>query len=795
MADPLADPQVIVGSRYQLERELGRGGMAIVYQAVDRKHNRRVAVKVFHRHVAEALGADRFHREIAIAARLQHRGIVALFDSSQTADSLYYVMPLVEGETLRSRLTGEPRLEVLTAMAIAREVAEALSYAHRKGVVHRDIKPENILLAEGHALVADFGIARALDSAGGDRLTETGFALGTPAYMSPEQAAGVKHVDARSDLYSLGCMLYEMLAGVPPFVGPTAQATLVRRLTDAAPSVRRARPDVPPALERVVAKALAKEPDGRHATAEALLAELVAATPPTTGPDSGRPRRGISRRGLGVLSGLVVMAGVAGYAALTSRGNGAGLPEITSLAVLPIEDLSGDPGQAYFADGMTDALISNLAEIRALKRVISRTSMMRYKGSTKSLPEIARELEVDAVVEGTVLRSGGRVRVVAKLIPASTDSPVWTKDYNRDLSDVLKLQSELARAVAEEIRARLTPEESARLTARARPIKPEALEAYLLGNHHLRTNEDDLRQAISYFERAVGLDRDYAAAYAGLSRAWAMRGVWGSVKHSEVAGVAREAALQAVALDDLLPAGHIELATVKLYDYDWSGAEHELRRALELDPNNARAHQQYADLLMALERHDQAIREIQRAVQLDPLSSFLESRYARVLYRARRYQEALPHVERALALDPNPGNAMPYWIKAELFAEMGRYQDATANLSLAREHGGRVNEIDAVGAMIDARAGMRAQALRTLERLRRTTDSAAFANASTAYAYTALGDKDRAFHILFRLVSERDNLASHLKADPQLEPLHDDPRWSELLSKMNLLRPAPGPTR
>lgn len=787
MGDPLASQQTVVGDRYQLERELGRGGMAIVYQALDRKHGRQVAVKVFHRHLAEVLGADRFHREIAIAARLQHRGILPLFDSSQTADGLYYVMPLVEGETLRDRLTREHRLEVAEAVGITREVAEALGYAHRKGVVHRDIKPENILLDDGHALIADFGIASALDSAGGERLTQTGFALGTPAYMSPEQAAGVKDIDGRSDLYSLGCVLYEMLAGGPPFVGPTSQATLVKRLTDAAPPITHTRPEVPLALEQVITKALATTPDARYPTAEALLADLGPGDSSGAIAHVGVRQRRWSGTLLALLTGVGLIAAVGGYLGLTRESPRGVAPEITSLAVLPLEDLSGDSGQAHFADGMTDALISNLAEIRALKRVISRTSVMRFKGSTRSLPEIARELGVDAVVEGTVLRSGGRVRVAAKLVPASTDSPVWSRDYERDLSDVLKLQSELARAVAEEIRVQLTPEESARLTARGRPIAPDAFEAYLLGNHHLRTNDADLRQAISYFERAIQLDSGYAAAHAALSRAWTMLGTWGRVGRSEVAGFARDAAVKAVALDDLLPAGHIELAAAREYDFDWAGAERELVRALELDPNNARAHQSYADLLMALERHDEAIREIQRAAELDPVSSFIQSRFARVLYRARRYEAALPYVDRAIALDPNPGNTMPYWIKTELLAEMGRYQDAIANLALTRQHGGRTIEMDGLLAMIAARTGRRSEARRILDSLRRTVDSASFASPAVAYAYTALGEKDQAFKVLFRVVTYRH--ATHLKADPPLEPLHTDPRWTELLRRMNLAPP------
>ncbi|MGH9908750.1 MAG: tetratricopeptide repeat protein, partial [Pyrinomonadaceae bacterium] len=460
-----------------------------------------------------------------------------------------------------------------------------------------------------------------------------------------------------------------------------------------------------------------------------------------------------------------------------------------SLAVLPLENLSGDPAQEYFADGMTEALISNLAQIRALDRVISRTSVMRYKRISKSLPEIAAELKVDAVIEGTVRRSGDRVVVIAKLIPAATDSPTWTREYSRELSDVLKLQSEVARAVAEEIRVQVTPEERARLAA-ARNINPLAHEAYLLGRHRLRTNEDDLRQAIEHFERAIQLEPDYAPAYAGLARAWDLRGIWGARSLKETTPLARDAALKALSRDSQLPEAHSALGIVKMYDWDWLGAEQEFKRAVELDPNSARAHQEYADLLMQLERHEEAIREIQRAEELDPYSSYIQSRFGRVLYRARKYEEALPHVQRALDLDSNPGNAMPYWILGELYVQMGRYDEAIASFRKYPLHSGLTSSgtvgIRAAIARTYALMGKRNEARRMIEELKATTEPARFANATVAHAYVALGDRDEAFKVLFRLLEERTDLTTTIKADPPLESLHSDPRWKELLRRMKL---------
>jgi TolB-like protein/Tfp pilus assembly protein PilF len=605
--------------------------------------------------------------------------------------------------------------------------------------------------------------------------------------MSPEQVLG-KELDARTDLFSLGVVLYEMTTGRLPFSGGQGSEVMDRILHGQPEALARFNYNVPAELERIIRKCLEKDREQRYQLAREVRADLSrlkeGSAANTIMANKAKPPASLRRR-VAVVALMLVVAAAIAYRVLFRRAAGGRPPEIQSLAVLPLENLSGDPGQEYFADGMTEALISNLAQIRAFSRVISRTSVMRYKGSPKSLPEIAAELKVDAVIEGTVQQSGGRVRVTAKLIPAATDSPVWAHDYERDLSDVLKLQSEVARAVADEIRIQVTPEEQARLAA-ARSIDPKAHEAYLLGRHHLRTNEDDLRQAIGHFGWAIKLAPDYAAAYAGLSEAWATRGVFGAKTRREAMPQARDAAVKAVALDSQLPEAHVVQVPVKTYDWDWAGAEQEITRALQLDPNSARAHQAYADLLMALGRHAEAIREIERAEQLDPLSSTIQSRYGRVLYRARRYEEAVPHLHRAIELDPNPGNSMPYWILGELYAEMGRYDEAIASLKEAQSHGGRALQISTTVAGVYARMGKPKEARRMLAELKATTDPASFSNAQAAFAYTALGDKDEAFKVLFRLVEERNNLATFLRDDPPFESLHSDPRWKELLRRMNL---------
>ena len=449
---------------------------------------------------------------------------------------------------------------------------------------------------------------------------------------------------------------------------------------------------------------------------------------------------------------------------------------IRSIAVLPLEHLSGDPAQEYFADGMTEELIGKLAQIGSL-RVISRTSVMRYKTGGKSLPEIARELNVDAVLEGTVQRSDGRVRVTAKLIHATTDSLLWARDYESDLTDVLKLQSDVARAVADEIRIQITPEKRARL-ASARSVNAQAHEAYLLGRYHYsRNNEQGWKQAIEYFERAIQIDPNYAAAYAGLSDAWIFRGLTGTVDFKEAESPTRAAALKAIELDEQLAEAHLSLARIKQqYDWDWAGAEQEIGRALELDPGSLDVHTDYGYLLMHLGRLDEAIREGQIVVQLDPISSATHSALGRFLYRAHRYEEALPHLLRAVELEPR--GLVANVRLGDLYVQLGRYDEAIAAYKKAREVDPNGRNFQAAVARVYALMGRHREARQMVGGLK--------ANPYIiAAVYAALGDKDEAFGILEKAVEKR-QLITPLKVEPPLESLHSDPRWKALLRRMNL---------
>jgi serine/threonine protein kinase/Tfp pilus assembly protein PilF len=789
---------------------LGKGGMGEVYLAEDLKLHRKVALKLLPAEFTEQeTRLRRFEQEARAASSLNHPNIITIYEIGEADQTRFIATEYIEGQTLRALLQ-QGLLPLNTVLDVAVQVASALSAAHEAGILHRDIKPENIMLRpDGLAKVLDFGLAKlaerparslAADAAAPASVkTASGVVMGTAHYMSPEQARG-QEVDERTDIFSFGAVLYELLSGHPPFAGATPGDVIAALLKSEPAPLRSLAPEIPRELERIVTKALRKAREERYQTGKDLLMELkrlnrklearaeeLAVTGPVAVTSlSLRSRMGSRVRLAWVAVALALVAGLGAWSLW--RGLSAwSQPEIRSLAVLPLENLSGDPTQEYFADGMTEALISNLTQIRALSRVTSRTSVMRYKGNrSKSLPEIAAELKVDAVIEGTVRRSGGRVLVTAKLIPAATDSPVWTREYNRDLSDALKLQSELARTVAAEIRIQITPEERARLAA-ARNVNPQALDEYLLGRDHMRTNEEDLRQAIGHFERATQLAPDYAAAYAGLCRTWVMLSAFGATSRTEAMSIARDAAVKAVALDPQLPEAHVVLGFVKTNDWDWAGAEQEIARALELDPNNAQGHQDYADLLMALGRHDEAIREMARAEQLDPLSSFIQSRYGRVMYRARKYEEAEMHLQRALELDPNPGNTMPYWILGELYLQMGKYDEAIAIFKKAQAHGGSAFKIAAqLGiAGVYARLGKQKEARRVLAEMKAQTSPAGFLNVPIARAYAALGDKDEAFKVLFRQVEERNNVATYIKGDPPLESLHADPRWKELLHRMN----------
>jgi serine/threonine protein kinase/Tfp pilus assembly protein PilF len=818
------------GSRvahYRIFSLLGEGGMGRVYLAEDTKLHRKVSLKFLSADVTkDHERLRRFEQEARAASALNQPNIITIHEIGEEDGHQFIAIEFIDGQTLRERLRSP--LDLDESLEIAIQVASALAAAHRVNIVHRDIKPENIMIRKDDGLVKvlDFGLAKmsvlrraTMDPEADTQLRNTapGVVMGTAAYMSPEQARG-ETVDERTDIWSLGVVLYEMIAGCSPFVASTSNEIISAILSRETPApLTRYSRLVPERLEEIVEKALTKNKDERYQTSKDLLIDLKrlqqtlqlkAASERSTSPDrivsavtdgqatvskaetsasrtpqassaeyivnQVRSHKRVVLLSLALL--LLIAAGMFIYAWRSRETAAPSRPEIKSLAVLPLENLSGDPSQEYFADGMTEALISNLSQIKALK-VISRTSVMRYKGSRESLPIIAQALGVDAVIEGSVQRSGGRVRVTAKLVPATTDAAIWSRNYEREVSDILKLQSDVAQAIAAEVRVQLTPDEQNRL-ASARPIDPKAHEAYLLGRYHLaKLNESDLSRAVDYFKEAIRIEPDFAAAYAGLSRAWSERGIWGGKSYIEVETPAREAARKALQIDPANSSAHTSMCMILInYDFNYSAAEEQVRRAIEIDPGSAEAHVAYGWLLQVLGRYEEVLEQMEKAEQLDPASSQIQGDFGRMLYRARKYDEAEKHLKRSIELDPN--NYGSYGRLGDVYIEMGHFGDAVAMFEKSRSiqpQGAHALRL----AVVYARMGNRQAALDAL-----TTTS----NRSTwelARLYTALGDLDKAFTILNESIDKRDVLLTNLKEDPGFERLHSDPRWKLMLRRLN----------
>ena len=779
MADEFERLSTALAQRYRIEREIGRGGMATVYLAEDLKHHRQVAIKVLNPELAAGLGPERFLREIEIAARLAHPHILPLHDSGETEGFLYYVMPFVDGESLRDRLKRETQLSLQESVEISEAVADALSYAHSQGIVHRDIKPENILFEAGHAVVTDFGIARAITAAGADHLTATGIAIGTPAYMSPEQAAGEGELDARSDIYALGCVLYELLAGQPPFTGPTAQAVLARHALDPVPRLRTVREGVPESLEMVVLRALAKAPADRFRTAREFAESLGGSVRVVEGI---APARGVRRRPIAPLAaGVFVLLALGAWWTLSRLRRQSAV--IESLAVLPLQNLRGDPEQEYFVEGMQEALITELSKIGALK-VISRTSTLRYRQTDKRLSEVAQELNVDGVIEGSALREGNRVRITVQLIDGRSDRHVWAQTFDRELRSVLALHSEVAREIAKQIQVKLTPQDQLRLTT-TRIVNPKAYELYVLGRHHWNQRTlQRFRQAVESFLEAIEQDSTYAPAYAALADAYMWLGEQGGLPQNEAGALAAAAVQKALALDETLADAQVSNALWKLrYEWNWAAAERAFQRSIELNPGSAAAHQMYGRSLSIAGRFDDALRELEMARELDPLSITTNAYLGQVYLHARQYDRAAEQFQKTLQIDPN--HVLPHHNLGELYLAEGRWTEAIQELeqSVAGSAEPSSHYLAMLGCAY-ARGSRKQDALNILDQLVRRSTRDLVSAFDLASLYTALSDHERALAWLEKGYAQRDYWLVELKAWPWFDSLRSDPRFQDLLRRM-----------
>jgi serine/threonine protein kinase/tetratricopeptide (TPR) repeat protein len=682
VADPQERLQTALADRYRLERELGQGGMATVYLAQDLRHDRPVAFKVLHPHLAATLGPERFLREIRLAARLQHPHILSVHDSGETAGFLWFTMPYVEGESLRERLAREHQLPLDEALRLTREIALALDFAHRHGVIHRDIKPENILLVDGQALVADFGIGRALDSSeADDRLTQTGMVVGTPAYMSPEQASGERELDGRTDVYSLGIVLYEMLAGEPPFTGRTMQSVMAKRLGGEVPSLRQLRPAAPEWLERVVEKALARLPADRFATPAQLAQALLEAprdttvTPVTT---AGRSRRRLSVPSwLALLIGILITASMGML--LWQRTRRPGEPSGTKmLAVLPFKNL-GAPGDQYFADGLTEEITSRLAGVSKLG-IISRTSADQYKTTSKTIKQIGQELGVGYVLEGSVRwekspEGLSRVRVTPQLIRVSDDRHLWAERYDAVIAEVFQVQSSIAEQVIGAMGLAL--EEPQRRLVDERPTTNlEAYDFYLRGKDYYDRGyaREDFRTAIQMYQRAIELDSNYARAYAHLSEVYSALYWFFYDRTNAALERAKTAADRAVKIRPDLPDGHIALGYYYYWgklDYEAALREFEVARARQ--PNNGELAFATAAVQRRQGRWKDAIASFSRAAELDPRSGVVRFNLGETYTLLRDHDRALGALDEAIEIIPDW--PVPYALKARVVLASGRGVD------------------------------------------------------------------------------------------------------------------------
>jgi serine/threonine protein kinase/Tfp pilus assembly protein PilF len=794
-----AESRLSAGTRlgpYEILGPLGAGGMGEVYRARDPRLKREIAIKV----LPEAAASDadrlrRLEREARAASALNHPNIVTIYDIGQHEGTFYIAMEHVEGQTLREALREGP-LPAERIIPLAVRIGEALAKAHSAGIVHRDLKPENVMVtSDGYPKILDFGLAkveRLVADADGDsdiatvtKATRAGAILGTAPYMSPEQAAG-RAVDHRSDQFAFGSIVYEMATGKRPFKKDTVPQTLAAVIQDDPEPIRKVNYALPVELSAIVERCLAKDPAERYESTGDLANELR--TVPKT-PSPWRARRRMLRAAAGVLVALLAVASVPQLIGLWEQlSSRAGPASIESIAVLPLRNLSGDPEQEIFVDSMTETLITNLAKIGALK-VTSRSSAMRYKGSDKPLAEIARELDVDAVVEGSAMRGGDSVRVMAQLIDPETGQALWAESYERDLENVLLLQGEVARAIAEEVQVALTPEEAGRL-AGARTVNPEAHDNFLKGSYHWKKQTPaDLDTAQRYFELALEQDPSYAPAYEGLAWVWAVRQQLAVVPTGEAGPKAKEAALQAVELDDGSAGAHAALALVKtLTDWDWAGAERAWRRALELDPNSADAHAFFGYFLAITGRAEEAVSHAERAIELDPFNALFHGLSATVLYFDRRYDDVIAAARTALASQPDmqlARNALQMALyskgsRDEHLADRREWIAGDAELVAAFEQG------LAEGGPEDAHRRLADLLAARLEKSGQAVAPEGFGIMGVAQQYLFAGDPGRTIESLEKAYEVRSPNVLDIGHGPLWDPLRSDPRFQDLVRRLNL---------
>ena len=779
-----------LGDLYVFERELQGGAMSRVFVAMDRQLGREVVMKVLPPEVAADLSADRFRREIQMAAKLQHPHIVPLLSSGDVNGTPYFTMPFVEGESLRVRLARVGELPIPEAVRILREVASALSYAHKHGVVHRDIKPDNVILTDEFALVTDFGVAKALSAStkpsDAQTLTGPGISLGTPAYMAPEQATADPSADHRADIYSFGVMAYEMLTGALPFVGRSLQATLTAHAIEKPEAIERRRPGLPPALSALIMRCLEKRPADRQQTAGDLLHELEA-VPVVSAPTRVGVRRAMIGAGAAaavLLAWFIVYKGVQRNSGAASQSAG----QLLSVAVLPLANVGGDAQDEYFSEGMTDELANALSRLPGL-RVASRTSAYAFKGKKDiDVGEIGRKLHVQAVLEGVVRRSGDRLRVNAQLTNVSDGLSIWSETYERRSSDVFAVQDDIARSVADALKLRLGGK-AAELSSSSRGTENlEAYDSYLRGRYFWnRRGAANLRKALSYFEESTKSDSGFARAQAGLAITYAILPEYTDAPPADGPAKTRSAAARALALDSSLAEPHTALGLAAAHAWDFRAAEAEYRKALELDPGYPTAHQWYGELLYHTGRLDSSFVETRRAIALDPLAPIPFEALGYALTLAGRYDEGIEQFRKADEM--SPGLTLTLLLLGDAHLQMGQTQQAVQEY----EQAARLDRETLLtkGKLCHAYglAGRTAEARQLLSEIESRSRKERASWVTRAICELGLGNRSAALDAMETAVKNHD-IEVYTAYSPLLDrtwdPLRGDPRWTAILRSANL---------
>ncbi len=762
-----------VVSHYRVLEKLGEGGMGVVYKAEDLKLTRTVALKFLPPTVGEKEKA-RLIREAQVIAQLDHPNLCTVYEVNEADGLPYIAMAYVEGMTLKERIEKGPR-SIAEVLDFARQIARGLQAAHRKKIIHRDIKSSNIMLTpDGQVKIMDFGLAKL---AGRTQFTRDGSTAGTVTYMSPEQARG-EEVDQRTDLWSFGVVLYELLAGRLPFQSEYETAVVYSILNDTPAPATKYNPEVPAELEALVQKLFRKDKEERYQSADEILLDLEVLSG-STGKGIGLRRLVATRRPLvyagTVLALLLVAAGVLFWSGVRKAGG------IESIAVLPLENLSGDAEQEYLVDGIHDALITDLAKAGGLKRVISRSSVMRFKGKGTPIGEIARELNVDALLTGAVVRVGNSIRVTAQLINPVTEGSLWAERYERELRDVLSLQNEIVTAIAAQLKLRLTPGKAEAL-AKARPVDPETYEAYLRGMYWLnKATPEAQRKGLAYLKEAVDRDPGDARAYAGLAHGY-MTLAHGPDPPSEALSFARAAGERAIRLDSTLDMPYVPLGFLKAYyDYDWESAIRLMKKAISINPHLATAYYHLSWFHVILGRMDEALVEHARAQELDPLLPLHTAWLGDVYRRLGRFDEAIAECRRAIDIDPN--NPIAHMVLGRTYTDQRRFEDAFAAFKMAGEVAPAYRSYigiayAAAGRLEDAR-----KVLAEIEQLKTTPWWAL----RRAELHAALGDREETIRWLY--YEPRTPLFPGIRGNPLFNFLHSDPRFRELMKRINLPLP------